>query len=52
VIGKVISISEGSAVPGPVLRAAAPMAVGAAEVPVETGELEINVSVDVHFAVQ
>jgi len=51
-LGKVISISEGSAAPGPVLRAAAPMAVGAAEVPVETGELEIDVSVDVRFAVQ
>jgi len=51
-LGKVISISEGSAGPGPVLRAAAPRGGGAAEVPVETGELEINVSVDVHFAVQ
>jgi len=51
-LGKVISISEGSAAPGPVLRAAAPMGGGAAEVPVETGELEINVSVDLRFAVQ
>ena len=51
-LGNVISISEGSAAPGPVLRAAAPMAVSAAEVPVETGELGINVSVDVRFAVQ
>jgi len=52
-LGKVVSISEGSTAPRPVFRAAsAPMAVGAAEVPVETGELEINVSVDVRFAVQ
>ena len=51
-LGKVISISEGSATPRPVLRTAAPMAVSAAEVPVETGELEIDVSVDMRFAVQ
>ena len=52
-LGKVISINEGSVAPRPVFRAAAaPMAVGASEVPVETGELEINVSVDVRFAVQ
>jgi len=52
-LGKVVSISEGSTTPRPVFRAAAaPMAVGASEVPVETGELEINVSVDVRFAVQ
>ena len=52
-LGKVVSISEGSIAPRPVFRAAsAPMAVGTAEVPVETGELEINVSVDMRFAVQ
>ncbi|MEW5718964.1 MAG: SIMPL domain-containing protein [Chloroflexota bacterium] len=53
-LGKVVSISEGSASPRPVLRSAvsAPMAANAVEVPVETGELEINVSVDMRFAVQ
>ena len=52
-LGKVISISEGSAAPRPVFRAAATSSVSsAAEVPVETGELEINVSVDMRFAVQ
>ena len=52
-LGKVVSISEGSTAPRPVFRAAAaPMAVGASEVPVETGELQIDVSVDVRFTVQ
>lgn len=52
-LGKVLSISEGSTTPRPVFSAApAPMAVGAAEVPVETGELVITVSVDMRFAVQ
>lgn len=52
-LGKVISISEGSMMPQPVFRAA-PMAVSAetAAVPVETGELEINVSVEMQFAIQ
>ncbi len=52
-LGKIISISEGSVAPRPVFRAAvANIAPDAAGVPVETGELEINVSVDVRFAVQ
>jgi uncharacterized protein YggE len=52
-LGKVISISEGVAAPRPVFRSAvADMAVGAAAVPIETGELEIHVSVEVRFAVQ
>jgi uncharacterized protein YggE len=52
-LGKVISISEGSAMPQPVFRSApAMMSADSAAVPVETGELEINVSVEMRFAVQ
>lgn len=50
-LGRVLSINEGSVSPRPVVRAAAPMA-ASAEVPIETGELEIVVSVDMRFAVQ
>lgn len=51
-LGKVVSISEGSVMPQQVFRAV-PMAVSAeASVPVETGELEINVSVEMRFAIQ
>lgn len=50
-LGKVVSISEGAAMPQPMFRAA-PMAVSAeASVPVETGELEITVSVEMRFAI-
>ncbi|MCI0476094.1 MAG: SIMPL domain-containing protein [Anaerolineales bacterium] len=52
-LGKVISISEGSAMPQPVFRAApAMMSADSVSVPVETGELEINVSVEMRFGVQ
>jgi uncharacterized protein YggE len=52
-LGKVITINEGAASPGPLYRAAAAPALAAgAEVPVETGELEISVTVEMRFAVQ
>jgi uncharacterized protein len=52
-LGKVISINEGTTAPIPVFRAAAaPLAAGSSEVPVETGQLEIDVSVEMRFAVQ
>lgn len=52
-LGKVISISEGRTMDQPVSRSAsAMMALDGAAVPVETGELEINVSVEMRFAVQ
>ena len=52
-LGKVVSISEGVAAPRPIFRSAVSgMAYAAAEVPVETGELEISVSVEMRFAVQ
>ncbi|HET7376778.1 MAG TPA: SIMPL domain-containing protein [Anaerolineae bacterium] len=50
-LGKVIAINEGVSTPGPVFRGAAPSAL-AADVPVATGELEINISVDMRFAIQ
>ncbi|HEX7594375.1 MAG TPA: SIMPL domain-containing protein [Anaerolineae bacterium] len=50
-LGKIVWISEGSIEPRPVLRAAAaPSLGGGAAVPVETGQLEIAVSVDMRFA--
>ncbi len=52
-LGKVISISEGGASPQPILRAASGvMSAEAASVPVETGELEVVVSVQMRFGVQ
>lgn len=52
-LGKVISISEGGASPRPILRSAVGvMAAEAASVPVETGELEVVVSVEMRFGVQ
>ncbi|MDE3087986.1 MAG: SIMPL domain-containing protein [Chloroflexota bacterium] len=52
-LGKVIVINEGGVSPQPVFRAAAaPLALGGGEVPVETGELEIDVSVEMQFAIQ
>lgn len=51
-LGKVISISEGTSVPRPVLRAGGVMAADAASVPIEAGQLDITVNVDMRFAVQ
>ena len=50
-LGKIVSISENVAAPRPVFAAAAPLGV-ASSVPVETGETQISVSVDVRFAIQ
>ena len=50
-LGKIVSISENVAAPRPVFAAAAPMA-AASSVPVEMGETQISVSVDVKFAIQ
>lgn len=50
-LGKVISISEGAAMPQPIFRAAPMAAAAEASVPVETGELEITVSVEMRFAI-
>lgn len=50
-LGKIVSINESTSSPVPVFRAAlAPAAAGS--VPVETGETQISVSVDVRFAIQ
>jgi len=51
-LGKIISINEGGASPSPVFRAAAAPVGGGGSVPVETGELQVIISVDVRFAVQ
>jgi uncharacterized protein len=52
-LGKIVWISEGTTSPQPFFRAAAaPLAVGAGSVPVETGEMDVTVSVDVRFALQ
>ncbi|MBM3129618.1 MAG: DUF541 domain-containing protein [Chloroflexi bacterium] len=52
-LGKVISISEGGVMPQPVFRAApAMMSADSVSAPIETGELEINVSVEMRFGVQ
>jgi uncharacterized protein len=50
-LGKVISISENVATPRPVFAAAAPLAAGGS-VPVETGETQISVTVEMRFAIQ
>jgi uncharacterized protein YggE len=50
-LGKILFISEGGVSPRPMLRTVSVMAAEAASVPLETGELEISVSVDVKFAV-
>ncbi|MBI5302348.1 MAG: SIMPL domain-containing protein [Chloroflexi bacterium] len=51
-LGKVLTISEGSAAPRPLIRSfAAPAAMDAAAVPLEGGELEISVTVEMKFAV-
>lgn len=49
---KIVSINEGTASSRPVFAAAAPAFAMSAEVPVQTGELDISVSVDVRFALQ
>jgi hypothetical protein len=52
-LGKPMSISEGVASPVPVFRSApAPAGMGGAEVSIETGELEIAVTVQIQFATQ
>ncbi len=51
-LGKIVSISENVASPRPVFAAAAPSLAGGGVVPVETGEMDITVSVDVRFALQ
>jgi uncharacterized protein YggE len=51
-LGKIITINEGTSSPQPVFRAAASMALDASAVPVQTGEMEISVSIEVRFAVQ
>ena len=52
-LGKIISINEGTVSPQPIYRAAAaPMAIESSAVPVQTGEMEITVDVQVRFAVQ
>lgn len=51
-LGKVISISEGGVTPRPVFRAAGALATADSTVPVETGEMQISITVDMRFAVQ
>jgi uncharacterized protein YggE len=52
-LGKIVVINEGVAAPRPLVRAAGVMyAEAASAVPVETGELEIAVNVEVRFAIQ
>jgi uncharacterized protein YggE len=50
-LGKVISITEGGVTPVPVLRGAV-MTAEAASVPIEAGEMEIVISVNMRFGVQ
>jgi uncharacterized protein YggE len=52
-LGKIVWISEGTVSPQPFFRAAAaPLGLGGGSVPVETGEMDVTVSVDVRFALQ
>lgn len=52
-LGKVISINESGVSPRPIFRAAAaPSALADSVVPVETGEMQISISVDMRFAIQ
>ncbi len=51
-LGQVISISEGTIGPRPVYAAADSFAGAAAAVPVETGELQIMVNVQMRFAIK
>ena len=51
-LGKVLTISEASTAPRPIMRAAnLAFSADAASVPIESGELEISVSVEMKFAV-
>lgn len=49
-LGKVIAISEGTTMPTPVFRVASVAASAEGTVPIEAGELEISVSVEMRFA--
>lgn len=49
-LGKVISISEGTPMPVPVFRAQTMAMSAESSVPIETGELEISVTVEMRFA--
>ncbi len=51
-LGPVLSISEGPTGPRPLLAAADAYGVGAAAVPVQTGEMQIMVSVQMRFAIK
>jgi len=51
-LGKVISISESGAVPVPMVRTVSAVMSGEGTVPIETGELEISVTVEMRFAIQ
>jgi uncharacterized protein YggE len=53
-LGKIVWINEGTSIQPPVFRAAATSfgLGGGANVPVETGEMDVSISVDVRFAVQ
>jgi uncharacterized protein YggE len=51
-LGKVISISEGGAVSVPMVRTVSAVMSGEGTVPIETGELEISVTVEMRFAIQ
>jgi uncharacterized protein len=52
-LGKIVWISEGTVSQRPVFAAAAPVGLGGGGVvPVETGELDISISVEVRFALQ
>lgn len=51
-LGPVLSITEGSTGPRPLLAAADSYAMGAAAVPVQTGELQIMVNVQMRFAIK
>jgi hypothetical protein len=52
-LGKPISVTESTAAPPTAFREAAPTSQGAGEAtPIEAGELEVSVTVDVLFAIE
>lgn len=51
-LGKVISISETSISPVPVLRSAVAFASADSSVPIATGQMDISISVEMKFAIQ
>ncbi|HEX7588272.1 MAG TPA: SIMPL domain-containing protein [Anaerolineae bacterium] len=51
-LGKIVWISEGTVSPQPIFRVAAAQNLAGGAVPVETGEMDVTVSVDVRFALQ